>query len=78
MSKINCSNVNCFYCNDYICTNTKVSLSHTINTVYNCRQDYLRCNSYKPNNSSEDFNRASKNYMEYLERRGMNEDIRNI
>lgn len=47
-----CSNASCKYCSDnYKCKFPKKDLSfsyHSIMTLYNGRQDYLKCNAYEP------------------------------
>ena len=52
MSKVFCGELTCKYNNDnYECEKKKINLSRcSVNTLYQDKQDFLKCNSYKERN----------------------------
>lgn len=66
-TKINCSRIDCKFCGDnYICQKNEVSFTyHSVFTVNNGRQEYLKCKAYVEDDD-ERFNRAAKDFSEYL------------
>ena len=73
-TKINCSRVDCKYCGDnYVCQRGEVSFSyHSVFTVNNGRQEYLKCKGYIEDDDDV-FNKAAKDFSEYLDAKNKKE-----
>ena len=65
MTKIICASVDCKYNNDKnVCTAKKVSMSwQSVMTVYEGRQEYLRCNQYEMDEFSKQIHEEMQKYM---------------
>ena len=67
-TKINCSRIDCKYCGDScICQRNEISFSyHSVFTVNNGRQEYLKCKGYVEDDDDR-FNKAAKDFNEYMD-----------